>query len=102
MTAESYSAMHRLKSDELWHFYAGAPVRLLLLRSPDPVEVIMEPDVSAGQCLQYTVRAGTCMGAKPISNNERDWSLIGNAVVPGFEYADYQHGDRNEPFKQWP
>lgn len=103
MTSESFSAMHRLGSDELWHFHAGAPLALLLLHANGAAEdVIIGPKLLAGHHAQYTVHAGTWIGAKPLGDASHDWSLIGNVVTPGFEYADYEAGIREQLIAQWP
>ena len=57
--------MHRLPTDELWHFYLGDPIELLLLYSDGSDElVILGQDVLAGQRIQTVVPAGTYMGAR--------------------------------------
>ena len=95
MARESFSALHRLATDELWHFHDGDPLELLLLH-PDrsSEEVVLGRDLDAGQHPQYRVPAGTWMGATP-AGADAAWSLIGNTLAPGFEYADYEAGDRD-------
>ena len=61
-----YSHLHRLKQDEMWHFYLGAPLRLAIVR-PDGTaeEILLGQDVLNSQYLQYTVPGGCWFGATP-------------------------------------
>ncbi|EFL40515.1 cupin domain-containing protein [Streptomyces fungicidicus] len=90
-----FSALHRLPADEIWHFYLGDPLRLLLL-APDGTarEPVLGPDVLGGQHLQLTVPAGTWMGARVAAGGA--WSFFGCTMAPGFTYEGYEHGDRAE------
>jgi uncharacterized protein len=102
VTQEDYSAMHRLITDEMWHFYGGDPLELLLLHPDGRGEVVvMGPDIVGGHCVQHLVPRGTWMGAVPLGGSHA-WSLIGNTMSPGFEYADYEPGYRDELQASWP
>ncbi|WP_328502461.1 cupin domain-containing protein [Streptomyces sp. NBC_00457] len=89
---DDFSALHRLPTDEIWHFYLGDPLQLLLL-APDGTSrtVVLGPDVLGGQHLQFTVPAGTWMGARVAAGGA--WALFGCTMAPGFTYQDYEHGD---------
>ncbi|MGW0756204.1 cupin domain-containing protein [Streptomyces sp. NPDC002814] len=89
---DDFSALHRLPTDETWHFYLGDPLQLLLL-APDGTArtVVLGPDVLGGQHPQFTVPAGTWMGARVAAGG--DWALFGCTMAPGFTYQDYEHGD---------
>ncbi|WP_328361618.1 cupin domain-containing protein [Streptomyces sp. NBC_00445] len=89
---DDFSALHRLPTDEIWHFYLGAPLQLLLL-APDGTSrtVVLGPDVLGGQHPQFTVPAGTWMGARVAAGG--DWAFFGCTMAPGFTYQDYEHGD---------
>lgn len=103
LTAEpgDYSALHRLPSDEVWHFYLGDPLEVLLL-APDGSSrtVLLGPDVLGGQRVQYTVPAGTWMGARVLAGGA--WSLFGCTMAPGFTYEGYEHGDAGELAVRYP
>lgn len=90
LTADDYSALHRLPSDEIWHFYLGDPLDLLLL-APDGTSStpVLGPDVLTGQHLQLTVPAGTWMGAR----TRGAWTFFGCTMAPGFTYEGYEHGE---------
>lgn len=82
----NFSALHRLPIDEVWHFYQGDPVELLLLDTEAHVEVL-----GPGHHVQLTVPAGTWMGAQVRPGGR--WSLCGTTMAPGFMPADYEGGD---------
>ncbi|MFC9290406.1 cupin domain-containing protein [Streptomyces sp. NPDC057052] len=92
LTADDFSALHRLPGDEIWHFYLGDPLELLLL-APDGTSrtAVLGPDVLGGQHPQLTVPARTWMGARVTSGGA--WALFGCTMAPGFTYAAYEHGD---------
>ncbi|WP_345624024.1 cupin domain-containing protein [Streptomyces ziwulingensis] len=87
-----YSALHRLPTDETWHFYLGDPLELLLL-APDGTArtEVLGPDVLGGQHVQFTVPAATWMGGRVAAGGA--WTLFGCTMAPGFTYEDYEHGD---------
>ena len=95
VTRADFSAMHWLKTDEIWHFYAGDPIELLLLypEGKDAV-VTLGADVLGGQRPQFTVPAGVWMGARPKGDAAGAYSLFGTTMAPGFDYADYEPGYR--------
>ncbi len=103
ITREDFSAMHRLKTDEIWHFYQGDPIELLLLHPDGRGEVVtLGSDPLAGQQPQYTVKAGTWMGARPAKPTPEAYALFGCTMAPGFDYADYEPGYREPLQKQFP
>jgi len=102
-TVADFSAMHRLKTDEIWHFYGGTPSQILMLYPDGSGETkIWGPDVLAGQEPQILVPAGTWMGARPIGDPATAYSFGGNTLSPGFEYADYEPGYRDELIAAYP
>ncbi|MET7450335.1 cupin domain-containing protein [Streptomyces sp. NPDC005574] len=94
LTAEpdDFSALHRLPDDEIWHFYLGDPLHLLLL-APDGTSSspVLGPHVLGGQQPQLTVPAGTWMGARVAAGGA--WTFFGCTSAPGFTYEGYEHGD---------
>lgn len=101
LTPTTYSALHRLRSDEVFHFYLGGPVRMLQLL-PDGTgrTVILGPDVAAGQQVQVVVQRGVWQGSRLEPGCE--FALLGCTVAPGFDYADYEAGMRDELIAQYP
>ncbi|MFF1446072.1 cupin domain-containing protein [Streptomyces sp. NPDC058295] len=92
LTADDFSALHRLPTDEVWHFYLGDPLTLLLL-APDGTSrtAVLGPDLLGGQRSQLTVPARTWMGARVAGGGA--WTFFGCTMAPGFTYGDYEHGD---------
>ncbi|MFD5227568.1 cupin domain-containing protein [Streptomyces qaidamensis] len=101
LTADDFSALHRLPTDEIWHFYRGDPLELLLL-APDGTTrtVVLGPDVLRGQHVQFTVPAGTWMGGRVEAGGS--WTLFGCTMAPGFTFAGYEHGDAAELTARYP
>jgi predicted cupin superfamily sugar epimerase len=101
LTPDTFSRMHRLRSDEVFHFYLGDPVEFLLL-SPDKKgsTAIVGPDVMAGQRLLLVVRRGTWQGARLLKGGK--FALLGTTMAPGFEYDDYEPGKRADLAKAYP
>ena len=96
-TRGDFSAMHRLATDEMWHFYGGSPTRMLLLYPDGHGETrIWGSDVLKGEEPQILVPRGTWMGARPIGDGKTAYSFGGNTLSPGFEYDDYEPGYRDE------
>jgi uncharacterized protein len=103
ITRTDFSAMHRLKTDEMWHYYGGDPLELLVLHPDGSAEaVVLGPDVLAGQMLQYVVPRGSWQGARPLGKKSDTYSLFGDTLAPGFEYADFEMGYRDELQRMYP
>jgi predicted cupin superfamily sugar epimerase len=92
LTPESHSALHRLKSDEVYHFCLGDPVQMLNLRPDGTGEaVILGPDLAAGQRLQHAVRQSVWQGCRVLHGGA--YALLGTTLAPGFEAEDFEAGD---------
>jgi predicted cupin superfamily sugar epimerase/mannose-6-phosphate isomerase-like protein (cupin superfamily) len=94
-TSVDFSAMHRLRTDEVWHFYGGSPIDMLLLY-PDGTgrRITLGGDVLSGQWPQFTVPHGVWQGSMP-RNRAKTYSLAGDQLSPGFDYADFEMGYRD-------
>ena len=97
----TFSEMHVLASDEVFHFYLGDPVEMLQLY-PDGRSALftLGPDLSAGQHVQLAVPAGVWQGTRLIGDGKV--ALLGCTVTPGFNYADYRGGSYAELTEKWP
>ena len=101
LTPESVSALHRLKSDEIFHFYLGDPVTMLQLHPGGTSEIItLGHDVLSGQRVQVTVPTDTWQGC--FLNEGGGFALMGTTVAPGFESADFEAGRQDELLGQYP
>ncbi|TBR25903.1 cupin domain-containing protein [bacterium] len=95
------SKLHRIQSDEVWHFYLGGPLRLTeLYQDGSRREVVLGQDVKNRQLLQHVVPAGVWFGAMPDKGAE--FSFVGCTVAPGFDFADFELGKRAELVKRFP
>jgi predicted cupin superfamily sugar epimerase len=100
LTPNTFSALHRLRSDEVFHFYLGGSVRMLqLLPDGSGRTVVLGPDVPGGQQLQLVVPRGVWQGSFLETGA---FALLGCTVAPGFDYADYESGQRAELLRQYP
>ncbi len=92
LTADTCSALHRLPGDEVYHFYLGDPVELLLLEEGVGGRVVtLGPDVRGGQVVQTVVRGGVWQGSALRPGG--CFALMGTTMAPGFEFADYEAGE---------
>ena len=81
------SRWHVVASDEIWHFYAGEPLRLAIHAGDGPTETVtLGPDVLAGQRPQAIVPAGAWQSAEPAGA----WALVGCTVSPGFTFDGFE------------
>ena len=87
----SRSLFHRLDFDEVWHFYAGDPLRLVLLH-PDgsSADVVMGSDVLAGHVVQYVIPAGVWQAGELVAGGS--WALFGCTMAPGFTGTCFEGG----------
>ena len=97
----TFSDMHRLPTDEIWHFYLGDPIELLLLHGDGRDElVVLGHDVLAGQEVQHVVPAGTWMGARLRPGG--DYGVFGNTMAPGFVLSDFEGAAAADLIARWP
>jgi uncharacterized protein len=101
LTADTFSAMHRVRGDEMFHFYLGDPVEMLQLKSDGSGEVIvLGQDLIAGMHLQHIVPGGVWQGSRVRKGGK--YALLGTTMAPGFEYEDYETGERQELIAHYP
>lgn len=98
----SVSALHRLKSEEIFHFYLGDPVEMLQLHEDGgSSRLLLGTDLSSGQRPQVRVPAESWQGARLAKGGR--FALLGCTVAPGFDYADYEHAsDESGLVGKWP
>ncbi|TVR30638.1 MAG: cupin domain-containing protein [Spirochaetaceae bacterium] len=99
--SNSFSALHRLPTDEIYHFYLGDPMETLLLFPDGSSRIeLIGPDVMAGQHVQFVVPAGVWQGSSVAPGGE--YSLIGTTMAPGYTMPDYVGGVREELIARYP
>ncbi len=97
----TFSEMHRLRSDEVFHFYLGDAVEMLqLLPDGQGRRVVIGTDLAAGERPQVVVERGVWQGSRLVRGGQ--WALLGCTVSPGFEFEDYETGHREELIARWP
>jgi predicted cupin superfamily sugar epimerase len=83
ITSKSFSSLHRLAFDEIFHFYAGDSCQMIQIDANGAMsEHLLGPDFTAGQRPQIVVPGGTWQGTKLIEGGS--WALIGTTMTPGF------------------
>jgi predicted cupin superfamily sugar epimerase len=96
LTPDTCSALHRLPTDEVFHFYLGDPVEMLQL-GPNAEDggriVTLGSDILAGQQVQTVVPAGVWQGS--LLRSDGAFALMGTTMAPGFDFADYEAADRD-------
>lgn len=101
LPGNTFSAFHRIKSDELWHFYAGDPIEIFVLNKDKKLEVILlgnRPE--RGEVFQAVVEGG-CWFASRTSNQE-GYGLAGCTVSPGFDFEDFEMAERAQLLQEFP
>lgn len=114
------SRLHRIPSQEVWHFYAGDPLTVLEISDSSGAvkTTVLGSDLLAGETPQHVVPAGVWFGSFPtrdftdqgqdISSSRRDgdessrYSLVGCTVAPAFEFADFELAKRDELLLKFP
>ena len=93
--AGEFSALHRIRSDELWHFYYGAPLEIVVLDGAGELAVkTLGLALEQGQAPQHVVAAGAWFGASVATDT--GYALVGCTVSPGFDFCDFELAKRDE------
>jgi len=101
LTPDTFSAMHRLQTDEIFHFYSGDPVEMLQLWPDGSGRILtLGVDFLKGARPQVNVPKGVWQGARLFSGGR--FALLGTTVAPGFECADYEPGQRDSLTNSYP
>lgn len=97
---DSFSALHRLKTDEIYHFYLGDPVEMLLLyRDRRGERIVLGPDVLDGQQVQFVVPREVWQGSRLIAGGS--FTLMGTTMAPGFDFGDWTEGKRDTLIREY-
>ena len=101
LTRDTFSAIHRLPGDEVFHFYLGDPVEMLQLR-PDgtAARLTIGTDIANGMRPQVVIPGGTWQGSRLLPGGE--FALLGTTMAPGFAFEDFEAGDRNALVRKYP
>ena len=96
LQAGQVSMLHRIKSDELWHFHMGDALEVIDITGDGALTTtILGHDVADGNTLQCVVPAGRWFGARLARPANDAFALVGCTVAPGFDFADFEIAHRN-------
>ena len=86
----SFSAFHRIKSDEVWHFYEGCPLNIHVIHPNGQYDCLkLGNNLNNGESYQLVVPANTWFASEPIGDKET-FALVGCTVAPGFDFSDFE------------
>lgn len=95
------SHLHRIKSDELWHFYSGSSLTIHTISERGTcLDLKLGPEVQKGQGFQAVVPAGCWFGA--VVDDPQSFTLVGCTVAPGFDFGDFEMGSRKALLESYP
>ncbi len=99
--ANSFNALHKLPTDEIYHFYLGDPVELLQLHpGGDSERILLGHDLLAGQKVQHVVPRDVWQGSHLLPGGQ--FALLGTTMAPGYAEGDYIAGDRAQLMATYP
>jgi predicted cupin superfamily sugar epimerase len=101
LEGRNFSAFHRLRSDEVWHFYLGSTLAVHVIGADNSYSVIhLGANPDAGEVLQAVVSAG-CWFASEVEDG-KSFALVGCTVAPGFDFEDFELAKRTELVLRYP
>jgi predicted cupin superfamily sugar epimerase len=98
LPGDTFSALHRIFSEEIWNYHAGDPVIIYEIIGDEWKETILGSGV--GQTLQHVILPGTWFASK--CSNQEGFSLCGCTVVPGFDFQDFEMGSKKQLVDEFP
>lgn len=101
LTAENFSAFHKIASDEIWHFYAGDGLDISVIHPNGEYECIhLGNGENEDQVFQAVVPAESWFASEP--SNKKGWALVGCTVAPGFDFQDFEMAKRANLIQDYP
>ncbi len=101
LTSDNFSAFHRIKQDEIWHFYKGSPISLHILTKDGNYEKhLIGSNLDQGEVPQFVVYGGDWFASEIESLNS--CALAGCTVSPGFDFTDFEMANRQEILQIYP
>ncbi len=102
LKAGEFSAFHKIKSDEIWHYYTGTTqLRIYVLTSNGNLE-IRQLGTENGALPQQVIPAKTFFAVELSGISAADYALVGCTVSPGFDFADFELGDKADLQARYP
>ena len=101
LVSGNFSAFHRIKQDEMWHFYDGDPIHLHIITANGDYQLIkIGKDLKKGEVPQYVVNAGDWFASEVSAKD--GFSLAGCTVSPGFDFADFEMANQANLLEVYP
>ena len=97
LSGDEFSAFHRIKSDEIWHYYAGSSLTLHAIGSDGKM---LKTKINKTRNPQAVMKAGTWFAA--VLDSKRSYCLLGCTVSPGFDYLDWELGKKHDLVEMYP
>ena len=97
----NFSAFHRIKSDECWHFYQGDPLEICILQNTGELTTVtLGNDIGKGQLFLYIVPAGCWFASRPAPGSQ--YCFVGCTVAPGFDFTDFELANAEKLISEYP
>ena len=91
----NFSAFHKIKSDECWHFYSGDPLHIYVIQPTGELKtIILGNDFEKEHTFQFIVPANCWFASRPAPNSK--YCFVGCTVAPGFEFGDFELADADD------
>jgi uncharacterized protein len=101
LDGDQFSAFHKVKYDEIWHFYKGSSVSLYILSDVGEImRIQIGNDLENNEHIQCVIKGNTWFGAE--INDKSLYSLMGCSVSPGFDFRDFELGERDKLKNTYP
>ena len=101
LTPDSFSALHRLKFDEVYHFYSGDPVEMIQINDDGKLDrFLIGNNVVASQAPQVVAPKGVWQASRLAEGGR--WALMGATMAPGFENADFEMASSKALLQSYP
>jgi predicted cupin superfamily sugar epimerase len=101
LKGKQFSAFHRLKSDEVWHFYTGSSLAIhIISEKGEYAQIELGDNFEKGEVFQKVIPAGNWFGATV--DDDSSYTLVGCTIAPGFDFSDFELGARNKLIKRFP
>jgi predicted cupin superfamily sugar epimerase len=98
---DKFSAFHRICFDEMWHFYAGSAIEILILKENGELQIQkLGNDPEQGEKFQFVVPGGNWFASRMVDNST--FGLVGCTVAPGFDFQDFEMAKRSELIRRFP
>ena len=101
LRGEELSALHRIKQDEVWHFYDGSPLTVHVLDAAGAYSALRLGRDPAGKALPQAVAPAGCWFGATV-DDPQSYALVGCTVAPGFDFADFEMPGRDELCRRFP